>query len=112
MMTFREALLFWIEKRNLSLRQVSEGSQVSYEQLKKLKQIDTRTTNFDDGVKVSRFFHLSVEDFLAGEENSGRDSIVGVLEALSPAAREVLENAAHAQLAAEAEKSAKSGADE
>ena len=108
MMNFREALIFWQQKREVSLRAIAEGAGVSYEQLKKVKQIDTRATNFDDGVKVAHFFRLTTEEFLAGEAASSPDALVRALEALSPQAREVLENAAYAQLASEQEKSGRS----
>ena len=39
---------------------------VSYDQLKGLMQGKSKTTNFDDGIKVAAAFGVSVEDFLAG----------------------------------------------
>mmetsp|Transcript_27660 Transcript_27660/g.51389 ORF Transcript_27660/g.51389 Transcript_27660/m.51389 type:complete len:117 (-) Transcript_27660:2135-2485(-) len=108
MMKFREALLFWLDARKVSLRQVSLGSNVSYEQLKKIKQIETRTTNVDDAIKVAHFFGLSLEGFLAGHAGSDHDALIRTLDELSPQAREVLKNAADAQLAAERLRSEKS----
>ncbi|MEO0765184.1 MAG: hypothetical protein AAFY75_04130 [Pseudomonadota bacterium] len=89
---------------------IAEGAGVSYEQLKKVKQIETRVTNFDDGVKVAHFFRLTAEEFLAGEEASSPDALIRALEALSPQAREVLENAAYAQLASERKNAGRSSA--
>ena len=67
MLTFREALINKLEQTGTPLKQVAEGSGVSYEQLKKLKQVEGRETNVKDALKVAAFFDQSLEDFLLGE---------------------------------------------
>tara|TARA_R110002020_G_scaffold52528_2_gene147507 strand:- start:50 stop:391 length:342 start_codon:yes stop_codon:yes gene_type:complete len=101
MRTFREALLDKLEETGTSLRQVAEGSGVSYEQLKKLKQIESRTTNVEDAMKVAKFFGLTTEQLISGRKASDQDEILGLLESLSDRARSFLITAAKAQLAAE-----------
>ena len=82
--------MYWLEERNLSLRAVAETAGVSYEQLKKIKQFPQRSINFDDGVKVARALHLSLDQFLACQAASNRDAIIQALETLSPEARAAL----------------------
>lgn len=101
MRTFREALLEKLNETGISLKQVAEGSGVSYEQLKKLKQIESRTTNVEDAIKVAHFFRLTLEELIAGQEASGQAEIADLLSSLSPEARNFLITAAKAQLAAE-----------
>ncbi len=101
MMKFRDALIHKLEETGISLRKVSEGSGVSYEQLKKLKQVESRTTNVEDAIKVAAFFGQTVDEFVAGEAAKAPDRLAGVLSQLSPEGRAFLENAAIAQLAAE-----------
>ncbi len=84
---------------------------VSYEQLKKLKQGQTRTTNVEDAIKVANYFDLTIEQFISGVEASGPDRLVRILDQLSPAALDVLTNAANAQLASETAASGKSDED-
>ncbi|MCA2013491.1 S24 family peptidase [Cereibacter sphaeroides] len=63
---FKDALEFAVETTRRSLRSIALDAGVSYEQLKGLMQGKSRSTNFDDGVKVAAVFGVSVEDFLAG----------------------------------------------
>lgn len=101
MRTFREALLKKLEETGTSLKKVADGANVSYEQLKKLKQIDSRSTNVEDAIKVAHFFNMTLDEFMSGVEAKAPDEIISVLEKLSPVARNTLLNAAKAQLAEE-----------
>ncbi|MFY0619305.1 hypothetical protein [Shimia sp.] len=103
MNNFRAALLEKLDETGIPLKKVAEGSGVSYEQLKKLKQIPTRTTNVEDGMAVARFFGLTLEDFIDGEKASDRADLIRVLDQLSPSAIQVLTATAKAQLDAEAQ---------
>ncbi|KPU84222.1 hypothetical protein JI58_05125 [Marinosulfonomonas sp. PRT-SC04] len=101
MKKFREALLEKLDETGISLKQVADGAGVSYEQLKKLKQIKSRTTNVEDAMRVAHFFGLTLEELMAGQEASDQAEIVGLLGSLSTEARNFLITAAKAQLAAE-----------
>lgn len=63
---FKDALEFAMDATKRSLRNIAIDAGVSYDQLKSLMQGKSRSTNFDDGVKVAAAFGVSVEDFLAG----------------------------------------------
>lgn len=67
---FRQAFIRALEESGLSLRAVAIGSGVSEEQLKKLKQRETATTNVDDAKKVAEFFGMGLDDFLDDPELS------------------------------------------
>jgi transcriptional regulator with XRE-family HTH domain len=102
MRKFREALLEKLDETGISLKQVAEGSGVSYEQLKKIKQIESRSTNVEDAIRVARFFKMTLEEFMFGHAESSQAELVDLLESLSVEARNFLITAAKAQLAAEA----------
>jgi phage repressor protein C with HTH and peptisase S24 domain len=68
-MTFKQALEFALEKTGKSLRSVAIASDVSYEQLKNLKQGKSQKTNVDDAMKVINAFNVSAEEFLQGNFN-------------------------------------------
>lgn len=69
--TFRSALLRAMDKSGRTLRNIALASNVSYEQLKNLKQGKALTTNVDDAIRVARAFGVSVEDFLSGNIADG-----------------------------------------
>lgn len=62
--TFRDALLTELDARRISLKKLSEGSGVSYEQLKKLKQGKSQSTNTDDAKKIANFLGLPLDTLL------------------------------------------------
>jgi phage repressor protein C with HTH and peptisase S24 domain len=64
--SFKNALERALNHSGRSLRNVAIESDVSYEQLKALMQGKSKTTNFDDGIKVANVFGVSVEDFVKG----------------------------------------------
>ncbi|MGB0855057.1 MAG: hypothetical protein ACPGSI_17300 [Pikeienuella sp.] len=101
MKMFRDALIVRLEETGIPLSQVAEGAGVSYEQLKKLKQVPDRSTNVEDAIRVADFFGMSVEEFMSDGEVSGRHELAAILTRLSPEARKVLTTAAKAQLASE-----------
>lgn len=90
-MTFREALLARTgAKDQPSLKAVAEGAGVSYEQLKKVKQGKSLTTNVEDAVLVARFFGLTIEEFLDAEMVADRDETVQLYRKLSVDERRLL----------------------
>ena len=101
MNTFKESLLIQIEKRGLSLLEVSKGSSVSYEQLKKLKQGKSRSTNIDDALRIADYFGMDIKEFIGLEEESIQHRINLIVRDLLPESRVLLEKVATAQLAAQ-----------
>lgn len=66
-MTFAHALKKAMEARSISLRKIAELSGVSYEQLKKLNQGKSQSTNVDDAQRVAAALGMSLDQFLNGE---------------------------------------------
>ena len=100
---FRDALLKILKETGTPLRQVAASSGVSYEQLKKLKQGQSQTTNVEDAIRVAASFGLTLEQFMSGETASNLSGLVRTLTRLSPEGRAFVSTAAEAQLAAEQE---------
>jgi transcriptional regulator with XRE-family HTH domain len=97
--SFRSALLDALETGDASLRQVADGAGVSYEQLKKICQRETASTNVDDAVKIAGFFGVSLDEFLGNDLVSTRSEIVHLYNQLSEAEREILLDAARGRRA-------------
>ena len=91
-MTFRDALLHKLENTGMSLMSVAKGAQVSYEQLKKLKQKPDRRINVEDALKIANFFNQTLDDFISGKEESDRTRTIRVLDNLPPDLRAFLES--------------------
>lgn len=75
---FRLALINAIATKEVPLRVVSERSGVSYEQLKKITQRETASTNVDDAMKVAAAFGCSLDQFIDGDfprENTAPDYV-------------------------------------
>ena len=62
---FRQAFIEHLARTGKTLAEVARGAGVSVEQLKKVKQRDTASTNVDDGVKIAHYFGLSMDEFLS-----------------------------------------------
>lgn len=65
-LTFSEALASALETTKTPLRQIAERANVSYEQLKKVKQGKSQSTNVDDAQKVASALGLTLDQFLSG----------------------------------------------
>jgi len=98
--TFREALIEATASGGPSLRSVAEGAGVSYEQLKKVRQGKTASTNVDDAVRVARYLGKTLDQFLEDPAAQQDAEIVDLWQQLSPDERRFLRNAAKAQIAA------------
>ncbi|MGZ9812320.1 helix-turn-helix domain-containing protein [Pseudoroseicyclus sp. H15] len=98
MATFREALLRISEESGISLRRIAEGAGVSYEQLKKVKQGKSSSTNVDDAVRIAAFLGLTVEQMIEGELPSDRIDLVRALSQLEPEERQTIEKLVEARL--------------
>lgn len=88
--TFRDALLEALISTGISLKALSDATDVSYEQLKKLKQ-RSGSTNIDDAVRIAAFFGKTVEDFINDPELSGPLRVVDLYFRLPPEKRPRLE---------------------
>ncbi len=88
--TFREALLIELEKRGLSLKGLAEGAGVSYEQLKKLKQNKSRSTNVDDAKKIADYLGIPLDTLLDSPGTLSSIEIVDLYNQLSDQERQFL----------------------
>ncbi|WP_118138591.1 hypothetical protein [Oceanicella sp. SM1341] len=94
-MTFRDALISRIDAPGgPSLRAVAEGAKVSYEQLKKIKQGKSGTTNVEDAVAVAAYFGLTVNEFLDSNLAADRADVARLYSQLRPEERAILLDAA------------------
>lgn len=91
MKTFRDALLDEIETTGISLNAVANGAGVSYEQLKKLKQGKSQSTNVEDARKVSSFFGKTLDEFLGSPAGSSPHRLTELYSQLSEEKRLRLE---------------------
>lgn len=95
--SFRNALLEAIELTGLPLKTVAERAGVSYEQLKKVKQRATASTNVDDAVKVANVFGVTLDEFLQDDTAAVRAEIVNLYIQLTEQERSILQAAARGQ---------------
>lgn len=98
--TFRDAFLDALNQSGQSLASVAKGAQVSLEQLKKLKQRETASTNVDDARRIANFFGKRLDDFIDGEVTAEDIEMLDLLHQLEPSERQFLRTAAKAQIAA------------
>lgn len=96
--TFRDAFLEALETTGQTLPQVARGSGVSVDQLKKLKQRDTASTNVDDARQIARHFNMSLDAFIDRRQPSEDVEMLDLLHQLTPEERRFLRNAAKAQI--------------
>lgn len=92
---FREALLERAGGAGKpSLKAVAEETGVSYEQLKKVRQGKSLSTNAEDAIKVAAFFGMTLNEFLDDHLAEDRAAVVQTYNALSPEERQLLRDAA------------------
>lgn len=82
-----------------TLAHLARSSCVPYEQLKKLVQRDTASTNVDDAIKIARYFGMTVNEFVGDTLAADRDRVAAIWNALSPQERELLKATAAGQIA-------------
>lgn len=92
--TFRDALLEAVERDGISLKSVADLSGVSYEQLKKLRQGKSQSTNVDDAVRIAHVFGVTLDEFLGDKMAADREELVALWRKLSEAERDLLRAAA------------------
>lgn len=97
-LTFREALLIALEDSGKSIPDVARGSGVSKDQLYKVKQRDTASTNLEDAVRVAEYFGKTIDEFLSSPEGSSPHRVSEIYSRLSEEKRLRLEGFAEALL--------------
>lgn len=90
MKTFREAFIEYRARSGWSIKHVAEIAEVSDEQLKKLHQGATRSTNVDDAVKVAHAFGVTLDEFLGDDFAADRDETVSLWLQLSEQERNLI----------------------
>ena len=103
---FRDAFRDALAASGWSFAYVEKVSGVSAEQLKKVSQGKSKSTNVDDAVRVAHAFGLSMDEFLGDGTMADRAEIVRLWQALTEAERDLLRAAARGRdaLAQEGEK--------
>lgn len=95
-MTFRDALLSRAGSPGQpTLKKVAEGAKVSYEQLKKLKQGKSQSTNADDAVKIAAWFGMTLNEFIDDHLAEDRAVVADLYSQLEPEEIQILLDAAH-----------------
>lgn len=96
MKTFRDALLERAGGAGKpSLRAVADETGVSYEQLKKVRQGKSQSTNAEDALKIASFFGMTLNEFLDDQMAEDRAAVVETYNSLSPEERQLLRDAAN-----------------
>jgi transposase-like protein len=88
--TFRQALLDALERTGANLSDVARGASVSYEQLKKVTQRATASTNVDDARAVANYFGLTVDEFMDDSLAEDRLRLAQLWSRLSEKERQIL----------------------
>jgi len=92
--TFADALMIVLGDKAVSLKAVAEGSGVSYEQLKKIKQGKSKSTNVEDAMRVASYFGTTVEEFTNDPITAIKDELARLVAGLKPEEREIVLSAA------------------
>lgn len=96
---FRDALDAAIKSSGETYASVARATGVSYEQLKKLKQGKSASTNVDDAVLIAHHFGMSLDEFIGDETQHKRREILDLYSRLSGPERDLLLAAARGFLA-------------
>jgi len=97
--SFRDAFLDGLSRTGWTLKKVAEVAGVSEEQLKKVKQGKSRSTNVDDALKVANAFGVTLDEFLADDTAALRAEVAELWMKLTQAERDILLAAARGQAA-------------
>jgi transcriptional regulator with XRE-family HTH domain len=68
MRTFREALVAALDEHGTSVRELAKGAGVSVDQLYKVKQGKSSSTNVDDAAKIARYFGQTLDQFMGSPD--------------------------------------------
>ncbi|WP_425310143.1 helix-turn-helix transcriptional regulator [Falsirhodobacter halotolerans] len=87
---FRDALIEALDATGWTLKRVAEESGVSEEQLKKVRQGKSRSTNVDDALKVAHVFGVTLDEFLGDDTSAVRSEAAQLWMQLSQEERDIL----------------------
>ena len=96
---FRDALLEHLAREGWKMAYVADEAGVSYEQLKKLKQGHSQSTNVDDAVKIAHAFGMSLDEFIGDTTVEDRLQAFALWRDLAEEEREILLAAARGRRA-------------
>ncbi len=91
---FRDALLETLAARGWTMKYVAEQAGVSYEQLKKLNQGKSQSTNVDDAIRIAHVFGMTLDELVGDTTAQDRAAVTDLWLALSEAERDLLRAAA------------------
>lgn len=91
---FREAFLEALESTNATIAEIARVTGVSKDQMHKIKQGSSKSTNVDDARKIAKYFNKSLDEFLDDQESLVRSEITHLWSQLSEAERDFLLKAA------------------
>lgn len=81
--TFRDAFVESLHATGWTIRKVAGLSGVSEEQLKKVNQGKSRSTNVDDAIKVANAFGMTLEEFIGDPTVQDRIQIANLYSELT-----------------------------
>ena len=96
---FRQAFIDRLNQTGETVAQVARATGVSVEQLKKMRQRESASTNVDDGLKIAHHFGLSLDEFLGDTTVQDRNEMIGLYSRLSAAEQAFLLDVARARAA-------------
>ncbi|MVX49403.1 hypothetical protein GQF56_16250 [Rhodobacter sphaeroides] len=97
--TFREAFIEALQRTGWSINRVADAAGVSADQLKKLNQGRSLSTNVDDAVKVAHAFGYTLDEFINDDLAKVRSDVASLYSQLSDAERQILRDAARGRAA-------------
>lgn len=89
-LAFKDALVLALEHTGRSLKSVCQEAGVSYEQMKKVKQGKSGSTNVDDAIRLANALGMTLEEMMQDETALVRSEIVDLYNQLSPEERQFL----------------------
>lgn len=97
--SFRQAFVERRDQTGRSVAEIARGAGVSVEQLKKMNQRDTSSTNVDDAVKIAHYFGVSLDEFLGDATIADRPEMLETYSRLSLEDRKFMLEVAKARAA-------------
>ena len=90
--TFRDALLWHMERHQTKLADLASGAGVSIDTIKKVRSRDTASTKAEAASKLAGFYGKSVAEFLRCEDGESRsDRVAALIDQLTPAEADLVE---------------------
>jgi hypothetical protein len=91
MASFRDALLRHMAQRDTTIADLSRGSGVSPDVIKKVRTRPNASTKAEEAVRIAAFFGKTVDQFIKNEEVSKDQQLMLLVELLSPDEQMLLE---------------------